>query len=218
MTATLPRPESVFSQAALESMIRCGRMLSWRGLMPGSQGNISVRDSGSGLVAITPHALAYDDMAVDDLVILELASGERVAGHREHSFEVPTHLTVYRERPDVNAVIHTEPSFVNVFGALGREIPAITATGLKSAGGTVPLTPFAYQRDEEFARRMLEVMNDRYAVVWNNHGLVVIGRHLDEAIERTCGVEENAKVLFFASLLGTPATLEFVENVGMVVA
>jgi ribulose-5-phosphate 4-epimerase/fuculose-1-phosphate aldolase len=65
---------------------------------------------------------------------------------------------------------------------------------------------------------MLDVMKERHAVVWNNHGLVVIGTDLNEAIERTCGVEENAKVLYFASLLGTPATLEFVENIGMVIA
>jgi L-fuculose-phosphate aldolase len=218
LSAEKQSPKDYFSEADLEAIVRSGRALAAKQLMPGSQGNISIRNAESGLVAITPHALAYDLMSIDDLVVLGVWTGERVAGHRDVSFELPTHLTVYRERVDVHAVIHTEPSFVNVFGALGQEIPPVIATGLKSAGGSVPLTPFTYRRDEEFAREMLAVMGTRHAVIWSNHGLVVVGRDLDEALERTYGVEENAKVFFLASLLGKPATLQFIEDLGMIVA
>lgn len=200
------------------AIIRVGQNLSARGLMPGSQGNISVRDPATGLMAITPHDLPYDEMVIDDLVILRVATGEVVAGRRKPSFELDSHITVLRERADVHSVIHTEPTYVNALGIVGRDIVAVTTTGLKSAGGTVPVMPFSYRRDAEFARQMLELMGDRHAVVWANHGLLVIGSSLHEATERTYGVEENAHVLAAALLLGTPKTLEFVADVGMVVA
>jgi L-ribulose-5-phosphate 4-epimerase len=212
------RPSSVIDPDLLNAVIRLGRNLSIRGLMPGSQGNISVRDPATQRMVITPHDLPYDDMAIDDLVVLDVASGDVVAGSRTPSFELDSHVTVFRQRGDVNAVVHTEPTFVNVLGALGREIPAVTATGLKSAGGTIPVMPFAYSRDVDFARDMLRIMADRHAVVWGNHGLVVVGSSLHEASERTFGVEENARVLVIASLMGEPHTLEFVTDVGMVVA
>lgn len=211
-------PSSVFDPDELHSIVAVGQALSSRGLMPGSQGNISVRDPGRGLVAITPHDMAYDEMTIDDLVVLDATTGTTIAGVRKPSYELPTHMTVYRERADVQCVIHTEPTFVNVFGVLRREITPVITTGLKSAGGSVPLTEFSYHRDEEFALKMLEIMDGRHAVVWNNHGLLVIGASLHEATERSYGVEENAKVLYMASLLGTPASLEFVKDVGMVVA
>jgi L-ribulose-5-phosphate 4-epimerase len=212
------RPLPPFSPELLDGIIRVGRNLSNRGLMPGSQGNISVRDPATGLMAITPHDFPYDVMTTDDLSILRVDTGAVVGGSRDPSFELDSHLTVMRERDDVNAVIHSEPTFVNALAATGREIVAVTTTGLKSAGGTVPVMPFSYRRDVAFARSMLEAMSGRHAVVWANHGLLVIGSSLHEASERTFGVEENARVLAVASLLGDPKTLEFVADVGMVVA
>jgi L-fuculose-phosphate aldolase len=207
-----------FPPELLRGIIRVGRNLSARGLMPGSQGNISVRDPAAGRMAITPHDLPYDEMTVEDLVVLRIDTGAVVSGAHEPSFELASHLTVMRERTDVNAVIHSEPTFVNALAAVGRELVAVTTTGLKSAGGTVPVMPFSYRRDAEFAHEMLQAMTGRHAVVWANHGLLVLGSSLHEASERTFGVEENAHVLAVASLLGAPKTLEFVADVGMVVA
>ncbi len=212
------KPSAIIEPGQLSAVIRLGRNLSARGLMPGSQGNVSVRDPATQQMVITPHDLPYEDMDVDDLVVLDVESGTIVAGARTPSFELDSHITIYRERSDVHAVVHTEPTFVNVMGVLGREIPAVTATGLKSAGGAITVMPFAYRRDVDFAREMLRAMSDRHAAVWGNHGLLVIGSTLHQAAERTYGIEENARVLVIASLVGEPRTLQFVTDVGMVVA
>jgi L-ribulose-5-phosphate 4-epimerase len=185
-------------------------------MMPGSQGNLSVRDPVRGVIAITPHDQPYATMEVEDLVILD-ANGSSVAGGAHPSSDLPTHVTVYRERPDVHAVIHTEPPFVNALAAVGQEILPITTTGLKSAGGSVPVMAFAPIRDVEFAQEMLTLLHGRHAVVWKNHGLLTVGSSLHQALERAYGVEANAEVLFHALQLGHPDVLDS-EDANTVIA
>jgi L-ribulose-5-phosphate 4-epimerase len=192
------------------AVLRAGTILSRANLMPGNQGNLSVRDPQTGKVAITPHDYPYDKMTTEDLVVVDV-DGNRLAGRHEPSFDVRVHCTVYRERPDVGAVIHTEPAYVNAFGAVGLDIEAVTTTGLKSANGTVPVMPFRFVRDEDFARAMLELMADRHAVVWGSHGLLLVGSTIQQALDRTLGVEFNARVSLIARSLGTPRSLAYLD-------
>lgn len=180
--------------------------------MPARQGNLSVRDPETGYLAITPHAYSYAVMTIEDLVVLD-PTGSKVAGRHEPSADSRVHATVYREREEVNAVIHSEPPYVNAFGALNREIGVITTNGLKSSRGDVPIMPFwAGARDEEFALNMLGVMGDRDAVIWRNHGLVVVADSIELAVDKTIGVEFNAQVLFIALQVGEPQALRYGED------
>jgi L-ribulose-5-phosphate 4-epimerase len=191
----------------LSDVVRVAKSAAASDLLAATQGNFSARDPRTGLVAITPHDLPYDSLKTSDLVLLDVA-GERLAGEREPSYDWRVHCTVYRERPRVRAMIHTEPPYVNAFGALGRDIEAVTTTGLKSGGGaSVPIMPFRSVRDERFAHEMLELMGDRYAIVWGNHGLLVIAETIDQALHRTLGVEFNARVLHLSLALGQPRVL-----------
>ena len=139
------------------------------------------------------------------------APGKRLVSV-EPSFDVSVHATVYRHRPDVGAVIHTEPHYVNAFGAIGMDIEPVTTTGLKSANGIVPIMPFRTVRDERFAEEMLAVMADHFAVVWGNHGMLVIGDTIEQALDRSLGVEFNAKVFALSRMLGKPNTLAYLDT------
>lgn len=193
-----------------ERVLHAARTASNAGLFVANQGNFSARDRGTGLITMTPHDLPYEGMTVDDLVIVDLA-GQKVEGALEPSFDVSVHATVYRHRPDVGAVIHTEPHYVNAFGAIGMAIEPVTTTGLKSANGIVPIMPFRTVRDETFAEEMLEVMADHHAVVWGNHGMLVIGATIEQALDRSLGVEFNAKVFALSRLLGEPNKLTYLD-------
>ncbi len=190
--------------------------LSKLSLMPADQGNLSARDIRTGHIVVTPHAYPYDVMTVDDLVVLN-AGGEKVDGHREPSYDAQLHVAVYAARPKVNAVLHTEPPYVNACGALNRHIAPITTTGLKSANGMVPIMPFRYKRGGEFVKEMLEVMGDSHGVVWQNHGLLVVGETVTQVADRSVGIEFNAQVLLLALGAGQPQTLQHV-GAEMVVA
>lgn len=179
-------------------------------LAPNTQGNLSVRDPESGVVIITPHDFSYDDISADDMVMLNLA-GEVVGGWRAPSHETAVHLTVYRERPDVHAIVHAEPIYINVFGVLGRPIPPVVVSQLLAVGGDAPIMPFMPSGSEAFGLEMLRVMGDRKAVVWAQHGCLTIGPDLEAALRVTVALEGGAKIAYLASVLGTPNALTMAD-------
>ena len=120
--------------------------------MPNTQGNISVRNPETGHILITPHDLPYGTMTPDDLVVVDPV-GRQIGGHREPSFEMPVHCAVYRARPDVHAILHTEPVYVNVLGVLGKAVEPVIANLLVYMGGAIPVMPFMVSGSEHLAWR-----------------------------------------------------------------
>ena len=108
--------------------------------IPGLQ-HSKVRVPATGLIAITPAGLEYDRMAAGNIVVVD-AEGCRVEGKRQPSSETDVHLVVYRRRPDVNAVVHTEPVYSSVFGVLGRPIEAVLINMVIYSRSPVPVMPF----------------------------------------------------------------------------
>jgi len=199
-----------------QRLLKTAKLLASTDLAPAQQGNFSARDCHSGHVAITPHAYPYEDMTIDDLAILD-AEGQRVGGRLEPSCDWRIHSTVYARRPEVHAVIHTEPPYVNAFGAVGLSIPAVTTTGLKYARDAVPVMPFRSVRDDQFISEMLGVMGDAHAVIWRNHGLLVIADSIEQAADKSVAIEYNAKVAYRAMQLGNPQLVRYNERGEMVV-
>ena len=193
-----------------EAVVEVARKIAGLQLAPNTQGNLSARDPESGLIAITPHDYPYLAMTADDLLVLNLA-GEIVSGWRQPSHETAVHLTVYRQRPDVHAIVHTEPIYVNVFGVLGRPIPPVVVSQLLAVGGDAPIMPFMPSGSEAFGNEMLRCMGDRKAVVWAQHGCLTVGADLESALRCTVALEEGAKIAYLASVLGSPNALTMAD-------
>jgi L-ribulose-5-phosphate 4-epimerase len=185
------------------------------GLNFNTQGNISVRLPGDGdRFMITPTDLEYDRMSPDDLVIVD-ADANVLAGKHEPSSEVTVHLATYRRRPDVNAIVHTEPVYANVFGVLGEPITGALVNMVIYTKGEVPIMPFALSNNTAFGDAMCDVMGDKNAVVWGNHGLLTVGDNLRDAFKTSVAVESAARVLLHArSVTDKPIVLDF-ESLGI---
>ncbi|WP_456823466.1 class II aldolase/adducin family protein [Cellulomonas sp. P5_E12] len=178
------------------------------GLNFNTQGNISVRLSDEAIV-ITPSGVRYDLMTPDDLLVVDL-DGNVLSGSLLPSTELPVHLAHYRRRPEVRAIVHTESTFVNVLGVLGRTIDPVLLNMVLYAKGPVPVMPFEFSTHAEFGGRSAELMGDDVnAVVWANHGLLAVGTTLELAFKVAVAVEENAEVLHHASLAGVPNVLVY---------
>jgi len=173
------------------------------GLVPLTQGNLSLRDPLSGLVLITPHDYPYDELTAEDVVVVDL-DGHVIEGKREPSSESPVHLAVYEKRPDVQAIVHAEPIYTNVFGVLHMPIAPVHVGTLIDVGGEVPVMPFALSGSRQFGYDMLEVMGDKNAVVWANHGMLAVGDTLRKAIHCTVMVEIAAQMYHLALQHGQP--------------
>lgn len=197
----------VFGHQIREDVIRFARLAYEVGLVPNTQGNVSVRDPESNLILITPHDLPYGAMSEEDLVVVDL-QGKKVSGPRDSSFETPVHCTVYRERPDLHALVHTEPVYVNCLGALGIPIEPVVVSLLVNLGGTVPVMPYMPSGSREFGHAMVEVMGNVNGVIWANHGLMTVGNTVEQAFRRSVVVEHAAQVLHAALLHGRPNILD----------
>ena len=173
------------------------------GLVPLTQGNLSLRDPVSGHVLMTPHDHPYDQLKTDDVLVLDLA-GNVIDGEREPSHESQVHLAVYERRADAAAIVHAEPIYTNLFGVLHKAIAPLHVGTLIDVRGEVPVMPFAPSGSRQFGYDMLEVMGDRNAVVWANHGMLAIGSSLAKAIHCTVMVEISAQLYHMALQHGEP--------------
>jgi L-ribulose-5-phosphate 4-epimerase len=185
------------------------------GLNFNTQGNISLRvPDQPDRFLITPTDLEYDKMTADDIVLVD-SDSNLVEGRHEPSSEVTVHMAVYRRRPDVNAIVHTEPIFANVWGVVGEPILGTLVNMVIYTKGDVPIMPFALSNRTEFGDAMCDVMGDLNAVVWANHGLLTVGTNLRDAFKTSVAVESAAKVQIYArTATSTPSVLDF-ESLGI---
>jgi len=181
-------------------------LISGLGLVPMSQGNLSLRDPESGLVVITPHDYPYEFMTIDDLVVVDL-DGNVIEGSRLPSSETPVHCMVYQKRPQIFGIVHSEPIMTNVFGVISKPILPVFVNMAIDVRGVVPIMEFAASGTKDFGCRMLDVMGKNYAVIWANHGLLTIGETIEKAVHCTVMVEANAKIYYYALQLGDPIVI-----------
>lgn len=188
------------------AVVRACRELLATGLVRGTSGNVSVRDPASGTIAITPTGLAYTGMRASDVAVLS-PEGTQLGGDLRPTSELALHLGIYRDRPDVGAVVHTHSMFATTFAVLGEQIPAVHYLIVR-AGETVPVAPYARYGTPELAESCVRTLGSGFAVLLANHGVVAVGAGLDTAMAVAEAVEYTAELAWRARQLGVPRVLD----------
>lgn len=171
------------------------------GLSHGSQGNISTCDRETGLVAVTPSAIPYNSMKLDDIVVTDL-DGKLVKGKWMPTSEIQMHTIFYRQRTEVNAVVHTHPPYASIFSIINQPIPPVLIEAVTRLTGPVPVAPYRTPGSMELAQIALDTMGSGVAAVLAQHGLITVGETLDQAYESTMAAENTARVVFMARSMG----------------
>ena len=183
-----------------------GRELLARGLATGTNGNISVRDPASGVVAITPSGVPYDELADLDVCLVNM-DGSTVEGRWKPSSELAMHLGVYTARPELHAVVHTHSIYATTLSCLRLDLPALHYL-VGFAGNSVSCADYATFGTQELADNAVEAMGADNAVLLANHGLLAAGRDLSSAMRVAEEVEFVARLYVHARSIGTPAILD----------
>lgn len=185
---------------------RCNLDLPKNDLVKMTSGNVSGRDPASGLVVIKPSGVPYGDLTPENLIVLDM-DGVVIEGDLLPSVDTTTHLHVYRNREEINGVVHTHSTYACVFAILNKPIPAtLTSCGL--IGGAVPLGDYYPPlNDGKIGEEMLRVIGDSLAVVMKNHGVFTIGNSPSQATRVAVEVEDMAKATCLAMMLGDPVVL-----------
>ncbi|HZK25492.1 MAG TPA: class II aldolase/adducin family protein [Oscillospiraceae bacterium] len=168
-------------------------------LVLGTWGNVSTREAQ--YFWITPSGMPYDCLKHDDLIKIDLATGQ-AAGPWKASTEWPLHAAIYRGRPDCAAVVHTHSVYATAFAVANLPIPPVVEDLVQIVGGGVAVADYALPGSKELAQQALLALADNNAVLLANHGLVGIGKSLTEALTVCRIVEKTAQVVIQAKALG----------------
>jgi L-fuculose-phosphate aldolase len=188
-----------------DEIVGFGKKLITSNLTTGSGGNLSVFNRREGLVAIGPSGIDYFDVRPEDVVVINV-DGEIVEGRCKPSSELNFHLSLYRKRSDINAVVHTHSVYATTIACLNREIPAVHYL-VAFSGKKVPLAPYATFGTEALARNVSESIGDYNAVLLANHGLVTVGPDMSSAFSTAEEIEFVARVYYQTKCIGDPIIL-----------
>lgn len=184
------------------AILACGRVCYDRRLVSSSDGNISVRLQDGSLL-ITPSGFSKARMQADDLLHLDL-EGNVIASApgRRVSSESPMHIEVYRQRPDMRAVIHAHPPFATALTVAGFDFPQDVLPEVMLTLGEVPVTPYATSSSYHNADAIRPFIKDHDALLLSQHGSLTVGEDLEGALIHLERLESVAEVFWRAQMLG----------------
>lgn len=183
-------------------------------------GNVSGIDRDTGLVVIKPSGLEYDGMLPEDMVVVDLESGERVEGHYKPSSDTATHLELYRAFPAICGITHTHSTNAVAFAQAGFDIPALGTTHADSFYGAIPCTreltkeevEAAYERNTGLA--IVECIREREldplavpGILARNHGPFAWGTNAAESVYHAVVMEAVAEMALKTLALNPHASM-----------
>jgi L-fuculose-phosphate aldolase len=184
-------------------LIATARALQPAGLNKGTAGNVSVR-AGDGFY-ITPTGMAYTDLREDDIPLMAL-DGSHV-GKRKPSSEWRFHCDLYASRPEVGAVLHAHSPFAVSLACLRLEIPPFHYMIARFGGDSIRCADYAIFGSKMLSTVALQAMAGRKGCLLANHGMLVAGRDLTEALALAVELEELCEQYWRACQLGNPVLL-----------
>jgi L-fuculose-phosphate aldolase len=188
---------------------RIGRWMYTKGYVVANEGNLSVR-LDEDRILVTPAGTCKGRLKLEQLLVTDL-SGEVVYGTGAPSSEIQMHLLYYRSRPDVRAVCHAHPSTATGFAAAGRALEEPVLPEVVVGLGKIPLAPYGTPGTWELCAGLEPLVKNHDAILLENHGVVTCGSDLLTAYQRMETVEQFAKVMLTAELLGGPHLLQRAE-------
>lgn len=200
-----------------KQVLEANLALPRHGLVVFTWGNVSAIDRESGLMVIKPSGVSYEAMKAEDMVVVDLESGEVKEGQMRPSSDTATHRALYLAWPEVGSIVHTHSRHATIWAQAGKEIPAWGTTHADDFYGAVPctrqMTPaeIGAKYEWETGQVIIETFRQKEldplaipAVLVNSHGPFCWGKTPEQAVHSAVVLEEVAYMGIYSQLL-TPA-------------
>jgi L-fuculose-phosphate aldolase len=201
------------TEAALATKLALAcRILGTEGQDDLDLGHVSVRlPAPPDRILMKAKGLCLSEIHEGDLVTINF-DYQKLAGARQPHGELPIHIELYRARPDVHCIVHTHPLYATAFAATRQPLPAVNNEAVLFAD---PLPYFDAMTDlivkPEQGRLLADALGGAKAILMKNHGIVVVGETIEQAVGRAYLLEKTIKTLFVAKAFGEPAGTEAAE-------
>lgn len=183
-----------------QDIVDVGKLVFDKGWVAANDGNISIRLDANRILC-TPTAISKGMMRPEDLIICD-CKGNKLEGQRERTSEIEMHMTIYRIRPDVKAVVHAHPPVATGYATAGRALNLAVLPEAIISLGCVPLADYGLPGTPALTDGMLPYIPKYDAILMGNHGSVAYGEDLYQAFFRMDTVEHFARISLVAELLG----------------
>jgi L-fuculose-phosphate aldolase len=181
-------------------IVEAGRRMYSRGYVASNDGNISAR-LDDGRLMTTPKSVSKGFMTPDMMVIVDY-QGKKLAGDRDPSSELPMHLEIYRNRPDVNAVTHAHPPLATGFAVAGIPLTRAVLAEVITTLGSIPIAEYGTPSTAELPDAVRKYIKAHDGMLLANHGAVTCGVDVMGAYYKMETIEHFAKISLVARLLG----------------
>ncbi|MDR3242880.1 MAG: L-ribulose-5-phosphate 4-epimerase [Clostridiales Family XIII bacterium] len=188
-----------------QQVFEANLMLPKYGLATFTWGNVSAVDREKGVVVIKPSGVEYDIMKMEDMVVVELATGRLIESKLNPSSDTPTHLELYHNFPNIGGIVHTHSRWATIFAQSGLCIPALGTTHADYFYGEIPCTrlmtaeEIAGDYELNTGKVIVEAFADSDkqpenipAVLVASHGPFVWGSNAHDAVHNAVVLEEIA--------------------------
>lgn len=188
---------SEFNTYKQEVVDTCHILLE-RGYLKATEGNISARIKGQNAFAITPSNYDYAKMQADDICILDYET-KQIEGNMKPSIESGMHAAVYQTRPDVHCIIHTHQPYASALSLIKMPIPALFDEQVRFLGRSVDIISYA-PSGTGFLKNAVKskIKNNNNAYILQNHGVLVFGVTMEQAIHNMALLEKCALTYLLA--------------------
>ena len=181
-------------------IVEAGRRMYDRGFVASNDGNISARLDEKRLMT-TPKSVSKGFMTPDMMVVVDY-DGKKVSGDRDASSELPMHLEIYRNRPDVNGVVHAHPPTATGFAVAGIPLTRAVLAEVITTLGSIPIAEYGTPSTAELPEAVRKYIKAHDGMLLANHGAVTCGPSVMAAYYKMETIEHFAKISLVARLLG----------------
>ena len=161
-------------------------------------GNFSIYDSKSGCFVITPSGVDRAILTTEHICVMDLEANVVEWNHfAKPSSEALMHLYVYRERPDIRAVVHTHARYSTVFAILNKPIlPIVYESSWLGNSGTIHVAPYGRPGTTDLAGKVAEALKSADCCLMESHGAIAAGNSMDDAFLKAQYMEEIAELYY----------------------
>lgn len=198
-------------------VFRANSALVKHGLVIFTWGNVSGIDNEKKLVVIKPSGISYNEMSVDDMVVIDL-EGNVIEGRLKPSSDTPTHLELYKAFPCIGGIVHTHSTYATAWAQAGRDIPNIGTTHADYFCDAIPCTRDMTEAEVNgaYEKETGVVIVERFrqlnpehipSVLVKNHGPFTWGKNPNDAVHNAVVLEQLAKMASIAYNINPKLTM-----------
>lgn len=181
-------------------LCRIAALLFQRGLVSGADGNLSLRLSEDTML-ITPSGICKG-MLEPEMLIVQKLTGEVISGTYKSTKEAIMHGKIYQSRPDISAIVHTHPAAATAFAVCGNVLPNNSLVEVGAVIGEMRLVEYEKAGSLALAEAVERQVKEADILFLQNHGIITCADDLKKAFVKMDAVENAAKTLVMAKVLG----------------